>query len=444
MLFCGYCERRMQGNWNNDQAYYRCRFPTQYAMVNRLDQPKVVYLREVEILDEVDGWLGTAFGPTSLERTIAAMADQVVDPNGGALYALRKRVSDCDRKLGRYRAALDAGGDPVEISSWINETKRERARLEGELKAVPAAQRISTTEIRAMMEEVGDLVRLIADSDPDDKAELYTKLGLKLTYYPEKQYVEARIEPEPPHVQAVSVRGWSRTNCTPFHSHISVPAGIQVMPMSPSIAAVRRIQFTTIMGVSFLAAIAGMVSFRHMRELCLRHGEDMLAAVLIPLAVDGTIVVASMSILLANRYGSRGGVLAWTMLVVGSLASLGANVAVAEPSLIGRFIAAWPSAALIGSYELLMSQIRRVPAGALRAEGESYADGEVGDEVSDGRRCDGQSGVDLHVSAWRWAQANRGADGALPTGKAIAERFSRSPRWGRWVKSVGLAGEFER
>ena len=79
-----------------------------------------------------------------------------------------------------------------------------------------------------------------------------------------------------------------------------------------------------------LAIIAAVVSFRHMHELCLRHGEDHLAAVLIPLAVDGLIVVASMSILLANRYGSRGGLLAWSLLVVGSLASLGANVAVAE------------------------------------------------------------------------------------------------------------------
>ncbi|MFF3669831.1 DUF2637 domain-containing protein [Microtetraspora malaysiensis] len=73
---------------------------------------------------------------------------------------------------------------------------------------------------------------------------------------------------------------------------------------------VHRIRRTTIAGVVLLAAVAAVVSFRHMRELCLRHGEDHLAAVLIPLAVDGLIVVASMSILLANRYGSRGGILA--------------------------------------------------------------------------------------------------------------------------------------
>ncbi|WP_433496839.1 DUF2637 domain-containing protein [Sphaerimonospora sp. CA-214678] len=42
---------------------------------------------------------------------------------------------------------------------------------------------------------------------------------------------------------------------------------------------------TTIAGVFLLAAIAAVVSFRYMHELCLRHGEDHLAAVLIPLAV---------------------------------------------------------------------------------------------------------------------------------------------------------------
>lgn len=188
-----------------------------------------------------------------------------------------------------------------------------------------------------------------------------------------------------------------------------------------------------------------------MHELCLRHGEDPLAAVLIPLAVDGTIVVASMSILLANRYGSRGGTLAWTLLIVGSLASLGANVAVAEPSVIGRVIAAWPSAALIGSYELLMSQIRRVAADPSRQaevaalpgrEAAELVTPDVGDRHFEDRiRLRDHEIVDLHRAAWRWAQVNRRSDGALPSGKAIAEQFARSGRWGRWIKSAGLAGE---
>jgi hypothetical protein len=40
------------------------------------------------------------------------------------------------------------------------------------------------------------------------------------------------------------------------------------------------------------------------------------------------------------------------------VASLAANVAVAEPTMVGRVIAAWPSFALTASYELLTRQIR--------------------------------------------------------------------------------------
>jgi hypothetical protein len=192
-----------------------------------------------------------------------------------------------------------------------------------------------------------------------------------------------------------------------------------------------------------------------MHELCLRHGEDHFAAVLIPIAVDGAIVVASMSILLANRYGSRGGALAWSLLVVASLASLGANIAVAEPSVIGRIIAAWPSAALIGSYELLMSQVRRlsVISSQVQDREETLADGgpdvpEAGVETCGDLALPAyRTGrpdieiVNLHRSAWRWAQGNRRPDGALPSGRVIAMQFSRSPRWGRWIKSAGLAGD---
>jgi hypothetical protein len=196
-----------------------------------------------------------------------------------------------------------------------------------------------------------------------------------------------------------------------------------------------------------LATIAAVVSFRHMRELCLRHGEDHLAAVLIPLAVDGAIVVASMSILLASRYGSRGGLLAWSMLVVGSLASLGANVAIAEPSMIGRIIAAWPSLALIGSYELLMSQVRQVSSiqAAVVGDERPPALSKMAPSGMDAG-CSSQAGPgnlarDLRQTAWQWAQTNRHPDGALASGKTIAEQFKRSARWGRWIKRTGIEGK---
>jgi hypothetical protein len=49
---------------------------------------------------------------------------------------------------------------------------------------------------------------------------------------------------------------------------------------------------------------------------------------------------------------------------------------------------------------------------------------------------------EVQRQAWRWALANRDADGALPAGSEIARQHGRSERWGRLVKSAGLAGGF--
>jgi len=124
----------------------------------------------------------------------------------------------------------------------------------------------------------------------------------------------------------------------------------------------RWIGWTTTGCVALLAVIAGTVSYLHMHQLVAGHGQPGWVAALTPLSVDGMIVAASTALLADSRSGGRGGLLPWLLLVIGSVASLAANVAVAEPTATGRVIAAWPSFALIGSYELLMRQVRRARA----------------------------------------------------------------------------------
>src|SRR5262249_30181858 len=134
-----------------------------------------------------------------------------------------------------------------------------------------------------------------------------------------------------------------------------------VGPGSPAVTghANRWIRRTTIGCVTLLALIAATVSYLHMHTLVALHGQPGWVAALTPLSVDGMIVAASTTLLTESRSGGRGGILPWTLLAVGSVASLAANVAVAEPTATGRVIAAWPSFALIGSYEMLMRQVRR-------------------------------------------------------------------------------------
>jgi hypothetical protein len=155
------------------------------------------------------------------------------------------------------------------------------------------------------------------------------------------------------------------------------------------------------------------------------------------------ILAASMALLSDSRRGKRGGFVPWTLLVIGSLASVGANVAVAEPSLIGRAVAAWPAFALIGGMEMAFRLVRRsVVRRASTHENEH-------DEVSaDQQGTPGSRGKfarrALQREAWEWANQNRKPDGALPRSADLAHRFHRSLRWARLVKASGAAGAFAR
>jgi len=193
--------------------------------------------------------------------------------------------------------------------------------------------------------------------------------------------------------------------------------------------------------MTLLALIAGTVSYLHMHALVARHGQPGWVATLTPLSVDGMIVAASTTLLADSRSGERGAFLPWALLAIGSVASLAANVAVAEPTTIGRVIAAWPSFALIGSYELLMRQVRRTASVSVRSAPRAMPQEPAANAPTVGERRRGrEAGGDVREQAWQWALANRAADGSLPSGKAIAARFGRHERWGRMVKSSGTAG----
>ena len=203
----------------------------------------------------------------------------------------------------------------------------------------------------------------------------------------------------------------------------------------------RWIRWTTTGCVALLALIAGTVSYLHIHRLVALHGQPGWVTALTPLSVDGMIVAASATLLAKSRAGRRGAVLPWTLLAAGSVASLAANVAVAEPSLTGRVIAGWPSFALTASWELLTRQVRRsapTDAGQGPDAGLAMRDGVPRPGSGDGSAPHRE----LQRQAWRWALAHRASDGTLPAGREIARQYGRRERWGRLVKSAGLAGEF--
>ncbi len=90
-----------------------------------------------------------------------------------------------------------------------------------------------------------------------------------------------------------------------------------------------------------------------MVAVALRFGERPEVAYVLPLSVDGMLVVASAAMVEDKRAGRRVRWSARTAFAVGVAASVAANIAAAEPSLGARIVAAWPAVALLLVVEML-------------------------------------------------------------------------------------------
>jgi hypothetical protein len=124
-------------------------------------------------------------------------------------------------------------------------------------------------------------------------------------------------------------------------------------PVGTPAAVTPVVRGITTLAVLAVALVAAVASYDHQRALAALAGEGWRAW-LLPVSVDGLIVAASMSMLVRRRAGMPAGALAWASLLAGIGASLAANVAAAEPTMVGRVVAAWPPVALLLAWELLM------------------------------------------------------------------------------------------
>jgi site-specific DNA recombinase len=192
---CRICERKMQGSWNNGKPHYRCTFLSEYAAKNKIDHPASVYLREEQLLPQLDAWLSRKFDPiafASAVREFEASRPDEPKPDEGA----QQEITDCDAKLRQHRAALEAGADPVLVTSWIKETQARRALAEARLKK-PARRRrrLTEEEILTLVTELGGIMQALKEADPADKAEVYGRLGVTLIYDPKDKRVRVEARP---------------------------------------------------------------------------------------------------------------------------------------------------------------------------------------------------------------------------------------------------------
>lgn len=114
---------------------------------------------------------------------------------------------------------------------------------------------------------------------------------------------------------------------------------------TPGRASLRGRPFLLPAATMLVAAVAAWSSYRHMVALAASHGQPLDIAYLLPLSVDGMMIVAA-GFLRTRRF-------AYIVFTAGILASVTANALAAPPDRLSRIISAWPALALLLVVELL-------------------------------------------------------------------------------------------
>ena len=161
-LYCGFCERRMQGQYN--QA---CLLPVPLPEGIRPRQPRTPPWQR----------LPPRSGRPARHRQMArrhlrappAHPDHPRDASspGPARHRpsspapaqdTQATLADCDARLARYQAALDAGADPQTVAEWTRQVKAERAaalaRDASQARRQPGRQ-LTEDDIRALITALG-------------------------------------------------------------------------------------------------------------------------------------------------------------------------------------------------------------------------------------------------------------------------------------------------
>jgi hypothetical protein len=100
------------------------------------------------------------------------------------------------RRLPEYRPGHSdwrcPRSDPVVVAGWMSEVQGERLEAEAELIISSPSGPLSADEVRRLVDSLGDMAQVLAEADGKDKANLYSELGISLTYDPELRKVTAQ------------------------------------------------------------------------------------------------------------------------------------------------------------------------------------------------------------------------------------------------------------
>lgn len=110
---------------------------------------------------------------------------------------------------------------------------------------------------------------------------------------------------------------------------------------------------TSTLGAAGVAGVAAWASWSHMVHVALGFGERPEVAYVLPISVDGLLIVSSAAMVHDKRSGRKPRRSAKLAFWIGVVASIGANIEAAQAPIGAKIVAAWPALALLLVVELL-------------------------------------------------------------------------------------------
>jgi hypothetical protein len=186
-------------------------------------------------------------------------------------------------------------------------------------------------------------------------------------------------------------------------------------------------------GVLVLAAAAFTLSYDALHQLALDSRVRPTLAWLWPVVIDGTIVVALLTVLAAKRAPARAGY-PWALAGLFSAASVAFNIAHAPDRPVAQLVFAMAPVALVLTTHLLMQQVgwRRAIPDPTAGVAEQQAGSEAAHPHRSGDPHSPDRGAPAGARSRVWAayQAQLAA-GQTPTGAGLARAADVSERYGQ-------------
>lgn len=175
-------------------AYYRCRYPREYGLVNTIAHPSNVHIRQGEALPRLDGWLAGLFEPDEIERTVAAMC--AAQPTTCPTPPLPRRTGpwpNATRSAGRTEPR-SRRADPAMIAAWTAEVHAQRAAALARVPRPTTHRPMTERDIHASSTRSATSARFWRALGRTTRAQVYQKLGVRLIYEPVRRIVRATVE----------------------------------------------------------------------------------------------------------------------------------------------------------------------------------------------------------------------------------------------------------